>query len=125
MQALSYGFKLPETNDKGPVVFPAIEDNIQQLNNHNHDGANSAPLGPNAVKAVQATLLSASWVATSLGNYRQLVTMPSGLNFDEVCVNVRLPSGHYIYATIEKVSSTTFYVYTNDNSINFVVTYGG
>ena len=39
---LSYGFVRPATGDKGSVFFPALEDNITQLNSHDHDGTDSA-----------------------------------------------------------------------------------
>ena len=49
MQTLTYGFKKPQVTDKGPVVFPALEANWQQVNDHNHDGANSALISPNSI----------------------------------------------------------------------------
>lgn len=42
MQTLTYGFKKPQVTDKGAIVFPALEANWQQVNDHNHDGVNSA-----------------------------------------------------------------------------------
>jgi hypothetical protein len=42
MLTLSYGFKKPQVPDQGGVVFPALEANWQQVNDHNHDGVNSA-----------------------------------------------------------------------------------
>ena len=41
MIVLSNGYKLPETGDFGDVWFPALEDNIQRINTHNHDGTDS------------------------------------------------------------------------------------
>lgn len=42
MDVLSYGYKKPQDGDTGDVFFPAIEDNIQRVNDHTHDGVNSA-----------------------------------------------------------------------------------
>jgi hypothetical protein len=42
MLPLSYGFQKPEVTDQGGIVFPALEANWQQVNDHNHDGVNSA-----------------------------------------------------------------------------------
>lgn len=125
MLTLTYGFKKPQTSDKGPVVFPAMEGNIQQLNDHNHDGANSAQLAGNAISAASQTILSGSWVSIADGQYRQLVTCLAGYNFDTITINFRNPNGDYIYPTIERVSATQYYVYTNDNTINYTAVYGG
>lgn len=124
MLTLSYGFKKPETNDKGPVVFPAMEDNIDQINDHNHDGANSSKLLATAIESSIQTILSANWVSVGAGQYRQLVTVPAGFDFDTVQIGFRLPSGHYLLPTVERVSDTTYYVYTNDNSTNYIAVYG-
>lgn len=123
MQTLTYGYKKPETNDRGSVVFPAMEDNITRLNGHNHDGSNSAQLPATSMVATTQTILAADWVDQTNGMYRQLVTLPAGFTYDTVSVNVRLTSGHYIYPTIEKVSATTMYVYINDNSLDLKLVY--
>ena len=38
---LSNGYIKPEDGDTGAVWFDALEDNIQRVNDHNHDGSNS------------------------------------------------------------------------------------
>lgn len=125
MLTLSYGFKKPQTNDKGPVVFPALEANIQQLNDHNHDGANSAPISALAIARPTQSILSANWVATSGGEYRQAVTLLAGFNFDTVTLSFRLPSGDYVLPTVEKINASSFYVYTNDSTLTYTAVYGG
>lgn len=124
MQTLSYGYKLPETNDKGPVVFPALEDDIQQLNDHTHDGANSAKLDAKSIDSIQQTLASGSWVGVANNQYRQLVTVPAGIDYDKINIGFRIANGDYVYPTVERVSSTQYYVYTNDNTQNYLVRYG-
>lgn len=120
MLTLSYGFKKPETDDTGDVWFPAMAANMQQLNDHSHNGTDSARL-----TATTQSLLAASWSADlGGGSYRQLVTMPAGLTFDAVTIEVRLSNGTVIHPTITKVSSTTFYVYVNDNTLDLTVVYG-
>lgn len=124
MQTLSYGFLKPQTGDKGSAFFPALEGDIQQLNDHTHNGVNSSLLPSTSISPTTQALSSASWVATSGGTFRQLVTMPGGLIYDNFVVSVKLTSTkHLIYPTIEKVSATTFYVYTNDNSLDYTVVY--
>lgn len=118
MQTLSYGYKKPANPDTGDLVFPALEADIQQLNDHNHDGANSAPLA-----TTQQSVLAASWSATANGTYRQLLTVPTGLSYDTCNIWVKRSTGEVAYPTLERVSSTTFYIYTNDNSLAYTVNY--
>lgn len=124
MQTLSYGYLKPQTGDTGAAWFPALEDNIQQLNDHNHNGINSAVLGTAAIASTTQSVLAASWVATSGGTYRQLVSMPTGLNYDQCFINFKLSAtGHQVFPTVEKVSSSSFYVYTNDSSLAYTAVY--
>ncbi len=122
MQTLTFGYKKPQTRDTGSVLFTALEDNIQQLNDHTHNGTNSSKLTAAAVVASTQSILAAAWVATSQGNYRQLVTL-SGLLYDEINIGMRNSSGHIVAAQIEKVSASTYYVYTNDNATGFTAVY--
>lgn len=125
MVTLSYGFKKPSAPDRGNIVFPAMEDNIQRLNDHTHDGSNSAPVPGSSIVAGSTTLLAASWVSLGGGHYRQQGTVPAGYNFDTQTMSFRLTSGHYIYPTVEKISATQFWVYTIDNTLDYVVVMGG
>lgn len=122
MLTLTFGFKKPQTRDTGTVLFTALEDNLQQLNDHTHNGVNSSRLSAAAVVASTQAILAAAWVLTSQGNYRQLVTL-SGLLYDEINIGIRTSLGHTVAAQIEKVSATTYYVYTNDNATGFTAVY--
>ena len=126
MLTLSFGYKKPESGDRGSTLFTALEDNIQRLNDHTHNGIDSPPLPAQSIVGVIQTILSASWVAFGpTGHYRQLVTVASGFDFDTTQISFRNPSGHIIYPTTERVSDTQFYVYTTDNTIDFTAVYGG
>lgn len=124
MITLSYGYKLPQTNDKGPQVFPALEGNIQQLNDHDHDGTNSSKLPGSSVASATVSIPSGSWVALGGGNYRQQVTMPASYLFDEVQISIRLNDSSIVYATVEKISNTQFWVYSNDNTVTMKAVVG-
>lgn len=76
-----------------------------------------------SITAITQSIASGSWVATSQGNYRQLVTLPGTLDYDNINITIKNSSGHIVFAEIEKVSDTTFYVYTNDNSTAFTAVY--
>lgn len=125
MITLTYGYKLPETNDKGPIVFPALEDNIQQLNDHNHNGANSSKLTAQSIEGVPEAILAAGWVVQPNNQYRQLVTVPAGFDYDTITISFRLSNGDCVWPTVEKVSDTQYYLYTNDNTADYIAVYGG
>lgn len=124
MNTLSYGVLQPETGDKGSVFFPALEDDLAYLNDHTHDGVTGAPVPATNIAAVTATVLAAAWVATSGGQYRQLLTVPNGKTYTSVDVVFRdSTSLQKMYLSTASVSSTTFYVYTNDNSVTLTASY--
>jgi hypothetical protein len=124
MLTLSYGFFKPQANDDALVVFPALEDNIQQLNDHSHNGVDSAQLTSASIVSVRQTISSASWALVSGGHYKQTVTLPAGFDYDTVGLEFRISTtGHLVYPTVEKVASTQFDVYFDDPSLSLVVLY--
>lgn len=127
MLTLSFGFKKPQTGDRGSLWFPALEDDIQQLNDHTHDGITSSKLASTSITPTTQTLSSASWVLVAGGNYRQLVTVPAGIDYDDYGIAVRITNGASagleINPVLEKVSDTTYYMYVNDNTIDLKVIY--
>ncbi len=128
MQTLSYGFQLPQTGDKGNNLFGALEANITQLNGHTHDGVNSAKISSFAVQSTQQIIPSTNWTAystnNSVGEFRQVVTMPAGYLFDTCTMSFRI-NGKYAYPKVLKAGDSVFYVYTNDATAQFSVVYGG
>lgn len=127
MLTLSYGYLKPQTGDKGSTFFPALEDDIQQLNDHIHDGITSAKLTAQSIIGVSDTIDHTDWVATSGGTYRQVVTMPPNTSFADYgmafTISNGASSGSRIYPSIEKITNTTYYIYTNDNAIDLDVLY--
>ena len=124
MLTLSYGFKKPETNDRGPVVFPALEANWQQVNDHTHDGVNSAKVPASSVTGTTASILSANWNALGGGRYKQTITLPAGYSFDTTGITMTLTTGERVYPGITKVSSTQYDVFFTDNTKSLTVLYG-
>lgn len=124
MQTLTYGFLKPQTGDRGSVYFPALEDDIQQLNDHTHNGVDSALLSSSAFTAITQSIASGSWVLVSGGTYQQTVTVPAGIT---TLANWRVEfldaSGHQQYLTMERVTTTTFKVYINDNTVTLTAQY--
>lgn len=120
MQTLSHGFQKPGNGDTGDVFFPSMASNIQLLNDHTHNGSD-APL----LAAFIQSLLSANWSAAPIGGgvYRQLATVPAGFSFDTCEIWFRLSTGQNFYPSVERASSTTYYVYINDNTLNISAIY--
>src|SRR4051812_14800351 len=101
MQTLSKGFKKPESGDDGSVWFPAMEDNIQQLNDHTHDGANSQKLSATSAESyLQSPAMAWTDTGDGTGTFRSLVTMPvlltaAGLTFDHINIGLRSAGGQF------------------------------
>jgi len=124
MLTLSFGYKKPQTNDRGPDVFPAMEDNIQQVNDHFHNGIDSAKIPSSSISGVTATLLAANWNSLGSGYYKQTVTLPSGFSFDTTGITVTLSTGERVLPSIVKVDATHYDIFFYDNTKSLVVLYG-
>lgn len=125
MLTLSYGFKKPQSGDNGSTVFPALEGNFQQLNDHSHNGVDSALLPISSLTVVKHTVAAADWVDLGGGNYRQKVAISGGLQYDAIVISFRdLATGNYLNLTTEKFDATNYYVYINDNSLDLTAVYG-
>lgn len=122
-QTLSNGYRLPEDGDRGSSWFSDLESNIQRVNDHNHNGANSEKLTAEAVVALTDTINPVDWAVQANGLYRASVVMPLSLEFDTTSIGLR-SNNKPIYGDIEKLTSNSFYVYVNDNSLTVTVVYG-
>ena len=127
---LSYGFEKPATGDKGSVFWPALEDNIQQLNDHTHNGTDSARLTSVGMQANVQSVTTAGWSSVGGGLYRQTVTLPAALTavggvYNDYNIQIRNAAAteRVLLLPIEKVSTTSFYVWINDNTIALKVIY--
>lgn len=125
MQTTTYGYKKPETGDATSVWEGSVEDNVQRLNDHSHNGSDSARLTSAAFTITTATAASANWVATTGGTYRQAITMPINMSYADYNVSFRdANTGNQLYLSCEKISNTSFYVYINDNTLTITIQYG-
>jgi len=123
MLTLTYGYKKPETNDLGPVVFPALEDNIDRLNSHNHDGSNSSKIPTSSLTHATQSIPAGSWALVAGGLYKQTVTLAASLNFDNLSLQFRLSSGDLVYPTVVRVSTSQYDIYLNDNTETLTAVY--
>ena len=114
MIILSKGYKKPQTGDFGDVWFPALEDNIDLSNSHNHDGVDGEQIDSISLNATKATVLAGAFSDNGDGYWKALVTIPTGKLVDNFCVTVKDPTTKdVIHAKLEKFSSTQFYIYLN------------
>lgn len=123
MQTLSYGYKKPETNDKGSVVFPALEALIQQLNDHAHNGINSAKVSSSNLTKTTQTISSSNWTLVSGGHYTQTLTLPGALVFDDLIFTFKLDSGAPVFPTVTKISTSQYAVAFDDNTLNLTAVF--
>jgi hypothetical protein len=123
MQVLSYGFLQPENGDPGSVWFPALNDNIQKLNDHNHDGSNSSLLNLSSFLGGTVAILAANWVLDVPGRYKQTVIVPTGYSYDDFNVLFKLENGDLVYPSVERVSGTSFDIYTCDNTLGYTAVF--
>ena len=124
MITLSKGYKLPETGDFGDEWFPAMEDNIQLLNDHSHNGLDADKIEGINLLSSTLTVLSGAFADQGNGYFRATVTVPGGGLVDNFVVAVKDPTTKEpVLLKIEKLNSTQFYLYTNTVQ-NFEVYFG-
>jgi len=120
---LSYGFIQPQNGDKGSTWFPALNDNIQQLNDHTHDGVTSALLPSTSLTSGSVSIPAASWVLDVTGRYKQDVTVPAGYNMDDYAIIFKLSTGEIIVPSITRLSGTTFRIFGPDNTLTYTAVF--
>lgn len=124
MLTLTYGYKKPQTNDRGSTFFTPLEVDIQQLNDHYHNGVDSAPIPVTSLTKSSATIAAGSWGATSGGRYRQEVTLPAGFTFANTQFKFTTAAGNIAVLTVELGSAANkYYVYVNDNTLVLTALY--
>ena len=120
---LSYGYIQPANGDPGSTWFPALNSNITQLNGHNHDGANSAPIPASSITSGSVSIPSGSWTLDVTGRYKQDVTAPAGFNMTSYSITFYLSTGEIITPSITKLSGTTFRIFGPDNTLSYVAVF--
>jgi hypothetical protein len=111
-----YGIKKPESGDSGELVFDALGSNIDQQEAHTHDGTNSAKISAASISKSTVAVSSASWLTVTDKGWRKLITCPSGFNIESYLPIFRTSDYRLINPTIERVTSTTFYMTQNISS---------
>jgi hypothetical protein len=137
MLLLSKGYYKPQANDPsegaaGVGWFSSMEANMQRLNDHNHDGVNSQSLSTAAITRYTSTINPADWVSDGGGNYHFDVTVPAGISGAVAPLNdinsyslsfINATTGERLLPTITRLTSTTFRVEQNDNTMTMTILY--
>lgn len=115
MIILSNGYKLPETGDFGDVWFPALEDNIQRINDHTHNGTDSEKITTISTESVVQTISSGDFAPSGDEFVAANITLAGGaVDVDKKTVQFRDPTTKEpVYLRYEKASQTEIDVYTN------------
>jgi hypothetical protein len=122
---LSKGWRLPATGDRD--WWDQLEANITQSNSHDHDGTDSEAISTKNLSKSTSTILAAAWAAVSghAGTFSQTITVPSGYTVNNSDVKFYITSsGIQIHPTTRYVSSTTYDVFVNDNTLALTAVYG-
>jgi hypothetical protein len=123
---LSFGYIKNQTGDKGSVFWPDLEFNIQRINDHSHNGVNSAKLTTASIDALTNNVLAAGWepVVDQLGTFKQTVTSPAGVNLDKHYPRFKNEAtGEVLFLSFVQLNDSQYDVYINDNTVALQVAY--
>lgn len=123
---LSKGYKKPATGDRGSVWFSNLEDNIDLVNSHEHDGTDGEKIKSKNISSTTSSIASGDWGSDSGGStYSATVTFPSGVTYENHTLSfIDDATGDRIFPTVTKASSTTMTVTVNDNTLDLTIVYG-
>lgn len=122
----TYGYKKPANGDLN--WWDQLDYNITRGDTHSHNGVDSPVLTTAAINKGSQIISNAGWTLISNGNYSQNVTLPAGYLYStgfvaKFYVNGGAEDGAEVLLTTEKLSDTTYKIYTNDNTLALKVVY--
>ena len=126
---LSHGYKKPQAPDPGSVWMPEHEQNIQLLNDHDHDGINSELLDATVALTRPTSSVTAVGWSPVAGGYEKTISTPASIteiniHFLKFVATAGIsPVGSVVNPTIERVSATSYKVTVNDNTLAMTVYY--
>lgn len=121
MQDLTY-LKKPESGDTGSTLFEALEDDIEILDGHNHDGETSEKLTSQSITAKTGTITTDSW-ETYNNIYKKTVSMPAGMKYSEYVVIFKDGQGNQIHCGVDAAASDEQYVVYHINNTTELTAY--
>ena len=124
----SNGYIKPSTGDRG--YFTNLEFNIDRVNSHVHSGLDGQQISAKDLIKATTDILAANWVAVSgqAGTYSQTITLPTGLLMatclPRFYVNGGTFDGSQVWLSIQSLTTTTYKVLANDNTLTLKAVYG-
>ena len=113
-------YEIPDAKETGNSVFDKLEEFMERMATHTHNGSDSNSITLNIAKAIQdlqGNGVDFTWTLVSPGRYRALVDVAAGSTFDD---NVRTyyyrvdgGAPQQFYPSVERLSNTQYYLYTN------------
>lgn len=113
-------YEIPDAKETGNSVFDKLEEFMQRMATHTHNGSDSNSITLNIAKAVQELECGGvdfTWTLVEDGKYRALIDVAVGSTFDD---NVRTyyyrvngDPPQQFHPTIERVSNAQYYIYMN------------
>jgi len=123
------GYKIPQTGDRD--FWSYLTFNWLRASAHSHDGVDSELLSPKNFSKGTAAIAAANWSSVSgqAGTYKQTLTVPAGYDVDKMQVKFYISTagpqaGHEVLLSVRKVTSSTYDVFINDNTLDLVAIYG-
>ena len=120
------GYKKPQNGDRG--WYTDLEFNIDRVDAHSHNGTDSVALPSSSITKSTQDVLSASWVSLGEGNFKQTLTLPMGYNWNDsqirFYVNGGSMYGQEVLLSVKRVSTSTFDIFVNDNTLALKAVYG-
>lgn len=120
------GYRKPQTGDRG--WYSDLEFNIDRVDAHSHNGTDSVALPSSTITKSTQDVLAANWSSQGEGNYKQTLTLPLGYNWNDsqirFYVNGGPADGQEVLLSVKRVSTNTFDVFINDNSLELKAVYG-
>lgn len=113
MIVLSNGYQLPEDGDLGDVWFPALEANIQRLNDHSHNGVDSEKLSATSIEAESINIASGAFSLVG-SEYTTQITLPALMTVDTASIEFRdATTREQVYVRFERFSVTQINIFAN------------
>jgi hypothetical protein len=121
-------YQKPSSGDQGNTVYDTIEEFMERMANHNHDGGDSKEISLNIAKDIEVFEIGVDlvWENLSNGEYRANLPVPVATTYDASIRKFFLAPTtttdfKEFYPTVEKISNSNYYVYTNNNQVDLKV----
>lgn len=120
------GYLIP-TKEVGNDVFDILEEFMERISNHRHDGDDSHEISLNIEKdqEIFTTGINLLWTSVYDGYYRAQLQVPPATTYDNSIRKFfyERSAGVFeeFYPTIERIDNGSYYLYSNDNVSNIKV----